>query len=138
MPTRAVALVLIALFGYQISRIYLVTKVDAFFVCPNTEVWTSSSTEMNEASSSRSATAPQQRQLVLESIVAPTDDGSNSIRSCKGTFAGLGLSPLQPSCLPGHGALLSLAIHWVRVSGESERGPEIEFPPLCQPPRSLS
>ena len=138
MRTRAIALVLIGLFGFQISRVYLVTKVDAFFVCLNTDVWTSSSPENKKASSVGDRQTSEQSQLILESFVAPTDDGGNYIRGCKDTFDGMGLSPLQPLPLPVVAGFQNLPATWVHLTSRADHEPEIFLSPLFQPPRTLS
>ena len=135
---RVIALALIGLFAFQISRVYFVTKVDAFFICLNTDVWTSTSPIHNEASTAQTSQSPRPGQLILESFPAPADDGGNYLRGCKDPFDDMGLSPLQPSVLPANGAVHTLAITWIRLPRQTGQPPEIFISPLFQPPRSLS
>jgi hypothetical protein len=123
--------VVVALFCFQLSRVYLVNKIDVFYNCPNTQVWTSSS------SSDNSAEAADSSADTLAAVISSEQDDRNYVRSCKDTLDGLGLSPVQPLGIPVAIFPQKPVANWVNPAATVDAAPERYLPPLFQPPRSL-
>jgi hypothetical protein len=129
---KAIALAIVALFCFQLSRVYFVDQVDAFYTCPYTQVWTSTASDDNETE------APSNNTETFEGFLASNSDDGTTVRSCKNSADGLGLSPVQPLGTPVAVSPERLEASRVMLAGNVDSAPDTDLPPLFQPPRSLS
>ena len=123
---------MVALFCFQLSRVYFVDRVDAFYTCPYTQVWTSAASDDNEADAASISTETFEGFLVSES------EDRTTVRSCKNSADGLGLSPVQPLGTPVAVSPKSPETNWAHLAGIADSAHDTELPPLFQPPRFLS
>jgi hypothetical protein len=129
---KAIALAIVALFCFQLSRVYFVDKVDAFYTCPYTQVWTSTTSDDNEAAAASINTE------TFEGFLASESDDRTTVRSCKNSADGLSLSPVQPFGAPVAVPPQRPETHWTRPAGIVDSAPDTALPLLFQPPRFLN
>jgi hypothetical protein len=122
----------VVLFCFQLSRVYFVDQVDAFYTCPYTQVWTSTVADDNEADVASINTE------TLEGFLAPESDERTTVRSCKNTADGLGLSPVQPLGAPVAVSPEKFEASRAAMARNVDSPPDTGLPPLFQPPKSLS
>jgi hypothetical protein len=122
---KAVALSIVFFFMLQLSRVYLITKIDLFFTCPYTQVWISGNSVAG------------QTELVMVTLPAD-DDGSARILQCKDSLDGFSLAPLQPLSLPAATVPTEPRTSYSKRSSVSASVLEACLPPPFQPPRRLS
>ncbi len=135
---QAIALAVIAVFFFQFGRVYLVTKLDAFYACPHTQVWTSVASHEFETQETASAEANPASEEALESFLPPSGDDSDSIRSCKESLDGLGLTPIQPIVLPVAVSPQRLPANIMTLARRADFPLENDLTALFRPPRNLS
>ena len=123
---------MVALFCFQLSRVYFVDRVDAFYTCPYTQVWTSAASDDTEADAASISTE------TFAGFLASDSDDRTTVRSCKNSADGLGLSPVQPLGTPVAAPLQSSETNCAHLAGIADSAPDTDSPPLVQPPRTLS
>lgn len=129
--TQCVAFVLLGLFCFQLSRVYLVVPADAYmcsFPSPSHESETVSGDHHHHDEAASSAPF----------LLANEDDGRSYFQHCKDTLDGLGLTPAQPFGLaavmqpqPPQPTNYIASIHTPAVLDNF-------LPPPFQPPRLFS
>src|SRR5690348_12322796 len=92
---KAIALVALSFFVFQLSRVYLIPTIQAFYICPYTQIWTSQTAPPDNTTQSSSATED-----LADDSLPPNPDDPTSIRGCKDSFDGIGLTPVQPLGAP--------------------------------------
>ena len=124
----SVTLLLVGLFGFQLSRTYLVIPVDSM-VCKEAGHSHNGSPEANPAAAHHHD----------EMDITPLheDDDTRYFRHCKDSLDGLSLTSPQSLCLPAESCAISPAGAWVRSLPETASAIENALPPPFQPPRNL-
>ena len=122
---RAIALMVVSLFTFQLSRYYLIIELDKFICLDATHAHGVGSGAAGHHHDDAGA-------------VAHSHDDGYVIQHCKDTFDGITLTPVQPLGVPVTASYpLSLAIRAVPASQQSQ-AVENDLAPPFQPPRNLS
>ena len=132
--TKAISVVILSFFVFQLGRVYLIPTIQAFYICPYTQVWASQAPSHNgpaEISGTEGVT-----ETSVEAALPPSQEDPTSIRGCKDAFDGMGLTPAQPFGTPAEVAVVAPEVSGFVVPGGAASAPEIFLPSLFQPPRA--
>ena len=123
---RAIALVVVVLFCFQLSRFYLIIQLDPVECFDPNHTHHTTSTGAHDHHHDGEETLPHSH-----------DDGF-FFQHCKDTFDGAGLTPVQPLGVPVAVSDRQPETTWASSMPESRRPHENFLPLPFQPPRNLS
>ncbi len=130
--SKAIALCVVVLFSFQLSRFFLIVQLDAV------ECYDSNHT--HGATTHSHSHADQWHQHDHEGEQAPTHshDGDHYFQHCKDTYGDAGLTPGQSQGAPETVSYQPPEAAWGESFGETLQPLENYLPPLFQPPKNLS
>lgn len=126
-PGRLTAVVVAVAFAFQLTRFFLVVPLDSF-VCyePKHSQESSLPGHHHHDNDEEHAGAPHQH------------DNGTYFQHCKDTFAGIGLTPVQPLAMPLAVSPAPAELSLPQLLPPSARAAERSLPPPFQPPRNLA
>ncbi|MCZ6750975.1 MAG: hypothetical protein O7E51_04010 [Acidobacteria bacterium] len=138
--SRAIALCVVVLFSFQLSRFFLIVQLDAVECFDPNHTHDATTHSHADSAHAGHSYADQGHQHDHKGEQAPlrSHDGEHYFQHCKDTYGDAGLTPVQPQGAPETVSYHPPEAAWGESLRENFQPLENYLPPPFQPPRNLS